>query len=672
MQGSPSQSDFRRDINGLRAWAVAAVVLYHFGVPGFSGGFIGVDIFFVISGFLMTGIVVRKLERGNFSLLDFYLARARRIVPALAVLCACLVTVGWFMLMSPDYKKLASHSVYSLAFLSNIEYWQEAGYFDVASHEKWLLHTWSLSVEWQFYLLLPVVLALVWRFQPGRRAQAWCISGAAVLSLALCIWSTESDPSAAFFLLHTRAWEMLCGGLVWLLGARVLLPDSKRRYLEWGGLLLILIANAIFDKHSAWPGMNALLPVAGTMMVLLASRVSVLTANRAAQWLGDRSYSLYLWHWPVYVALVYVEWRFQPWAIAAGLLATLALAHLSYVVVERHMREWLATGAPHKAVAGIAVVVAAVALPAVLVWKHQGVPGRFPAGIDLVAAESRNYNPRRTECQLQTGTRSPSCTYGEGGQRVIVLGDSHAGALVTGIARAMAGDKVEITEWSYSGCPFVIGVSKTPADLAVQPKGYQCAGFISWVGAQLAALPASVPVILVNRYAATAYGKNEEQEEGVAPRVYFTKMYARPTPEFIGEYAEAITRTACELAKSRPVFLVRPIPEMGTDVPATLARRMSFGMQGDISIPVAAYRARNDWVWKAQDAARAQCGVRILDATAYLCRGERCFGSQQGMPFYHDDDHLSERGNALLAPMYKQVLALPQLSLRDGERRTAN
>lgn len=142
MQGLPSQSDFRRDINGLRAWAVVGVILYHFGVPGFSGGFIGVDIFFVISGFLMTGIVVRKLERGSFSLLDFYLARARRIVPALAVLCACLVTVGWFMLMSPDYKKLASHSVYSLAFLSNIEYWQEAGYFDVASHEKWLLHTW--------------------------------------------------------------------------------------------------------------------------------------------------------------------------------------------------------------------------------------------------------------------------------------------------------------------------------------------------------------------------------------------------------------------------------------------------------------------------------------------------------------------------------------------------
>jgi peptidoglycan/LPS O-acetylase OafA/YrhL len=654
MQGS-SQSEFRRDINGLRAWAVAAVILYHFGVPGFSGGFVGVDIFFVVSGFLMTGIVVGKLERGTFSILDFYLARARRILPALAVLCATLVTVGWFMLMSPDYKKLASHSVYSLAFLSNVEYWQEAGYFDVASHEKWLLHTWSLSVEWQFYLLLPVVLALVWRFRPGRNAQVWTIAGSALLSLALCIWSTESNPSAAFFLLHTRAWEMLCGGLVWMLGARVSLSCGKERLLESTGLLLILAANLLFDKTSAWPGMNAVLPVAGTMMVLWANRISPFTSTRVAQWLGDRSYSLYLWHWPVYVTLVYVELRFEPWAIVGGLVATVVLAHLSYVVVERHMRELLTVGSSRKAVAGLGLVVAAVALPAVLVWKHQGVPGRFPAEIDLVAAESENYNVRRTECHMVRGTTSPSCTYGKGAQRVIVLGDSHAGALVTGIANAMASGEVEVTQWSYSGCLFVNGVRKTPAALALQPKGYQCDGFISWVNAQLSGIPASVPVILVNRYASEAYGNNDEKGEGAPPGIYFTRMYAQPTPEFIGEYAKAITRTTCELAKARPVYLVRPIPEMGTDVPRTLARRMSFGSRGDISISRAAYRARNDWVWKAQDAARAQCGVRILDATAYLCQGDRCFGSRERVPFYHDDDHLSERGSLLLAPMYRQV-----------------
>ena len=145
---------FRDDINGLRAWAVIAVVLYHFGVLGFSGGFVGVDIFFAISGFLMTGIVVNGLEKNRqsgFSVLDFYMARARRILPALVVLCVFLLVAGWLLLLPLDYKMLGLHSLFSVFFLSNMKFWREAGYFDTQSHEKWLLHTWSLAVEWQFY-----------------------------------------------------------------------------------------------------------------------------------------------------------------------------------------------------------------------------------------------------------------------------------------------------------------------------------------------------------------------------------------------------------------------------------------------------------------------------------------------------------------------------------------
>jgi len=449
---------------------------------------------------------------------------------------------------------------------------------------------------------------------------------------------------------------MLCGGLVWMLSARMVLSSMTRRYLEWGGFLLILAANALFDKASAWPGSAAIVPVAGTMMVLLANRVSPFTSTRVAQWLGDRSYSLYLWHWPVYVALVYVELRFEPWAICAGLLATLVFAHLSYVLVEQHTRVFLGGRSLGAALAGVACVVAVAAVPALLVWKYAGIDGRFPARIDLVAAESKNHNPRRTECLAQSGAASPSCTYGAGKQRVIVLGDSHAAALVTGVVEAMADGQVEVTEWTYTGCPFVNGVKKTPADLAIQAKGYQCSGFVEWVNAQLSAIPASVPVIVANRYAAMAYGLNENHEEAAAPRIYFTKIHAQPTPEFIAEYASAITSTACALAKERPVFLVRPIPEMGTNVPRAMARRMSFGVQEDISISMAAYRARNDWIWKAQNEAQAQCGARILDVTSYLCRGDRCFGSRLGVPFYYDDDHLGGHGNTLLVPMYKQVL----------------
>ena len=149
-------NSFRQDINGLRAIAVIAVVLFHFNASWMPGGFAGVDVFFVISGFLMTGIIFRGIEQENFSILKFYVARANRIIPALAVLCLVLLVFGWFYLTPLDYKALGKHAASSVAFLSNIIYWRESGYFDAASHEKWLLHTWSLSVEWQFYILYPL------------------------------------------------------------------------------------------------------------------------------------------------------------------------------------------------------------------------------------------------------------------------------------------------------------------------------------------------------------------------------------------------------------------------------------------------------------------------------------------------------------------------------------
>ena len=167
------RSAFRMDINGLRAWAVVAVVLYHFGVPGFSGGFSGVDVFFVISGFLMAGIVVGGLENQSFSIFGFYMARARRIIPALLVLVVFVLVGCAFILMPSDYQQVGRHARESVFFTSNLRYLSEAGYFDVVSSEKWLLHTWSLSVEWQFYLLYPLVLALFYRLFPSRRLLVW-------------------------------------------------------------------------------------------------------------------------------------------------------------------------------------------------------------------------------------------------------------------------------------------------------------------------------------------------------------------------------------------------------------------------------------------------------------------------------------------------------------------
>jgi peptidoglycan/LPS O-acetylase OafA/YrhL len=573
------------------------------------------------------------------------------------VLCAVLLALGWLVLLPPDYKMLSTHSVYAMSFLSNVEFWQEAGYFDSASHEKWLLHTWSLSVEWQFYLILPVLLWAVWRVRPGRAAQTWVVGIGLAASLAASVWVTNTQPSTAFYWIHTRAWEMLGGGLVFLLGWHGLLIGSAmaRRWLELAGLLLIALAVAVFDKDTAWPGWRAVLPVVAAMLVLTANRTSVWTGHWVAQWLGDRSYSLYLWHWPVMVALVYVDLQRNPIAIGGALVLTVLLGHASYAGVESPSQRWLTGRRLGAAVGSLAIAAASVALPAVAVWKLHGVSDRFAPAVGLAAAEGSNMNPRRSECHPSKGLKMPLCVYGGSESKVVALGDSHASELITGLAQAQTLGDAGVVQWTYSGCAFVPGMKLTPKLAATSGADYKCAEFIAWAQTGLQSLPGSVPVVIINRYAQAAIGHNEDRLLVNAPQVYFSKVYERTTPEFLAEFAQHITSSACELAKQRKVYLVRPIPEMGFDVPKTLSRRMAFGQANDLFITLASYQKRNAWVWAAQDAARDQCGVKILDPTPYLCRSGRCYGSQNGRPLYSDDDHLSEFGNKLLVPMFKQV-----------------
>lgn len=304
-QHLPSPVTYREDINGLRAWAVVAVLLFHFSLIGLPGGFIGVDIFFVISGYLMTAIVVSKLEKGSFSLLDFYMARVRRILPALLVVITTLLILGWFWLPTPDYQELGKQSAYSLAFLSNIGYWKSAGYFDSAAHEKWLLHTWSLAVEAQFYVIYPILVATLWKLWPKIKILTVVLTALFVLSFTLNITLVHYKPTAAFYLLPTRGWELLAGGLVYLLSRQLVLSKPNTNVLYWLGWVLVFSSLVFITQHLAWPGHWAILPVLGTSFIMFANNQDCkLTNNAIAQWLGDRSYSLYLWHWPLVVALV--------------------------------------------------------------------------------------------------------------------------------------------------------------------------------------------------------------------------------------------------------------------------------------------------------------------------------------------------------------------------------
>jgi peptidoglycan/LPS O-acetylase OafA/YrhL len=653
-------SKFRDDINGLRAWAVVAVIFYHFGIPGFSGGFVGVDVFFVISGFLMTGIIVKELEKSEnsggskFSLINFYLSRARRIVPALLVLCIALIVVGWFLLSAPEYKVLSVHVISALGFISNIKFWSEDGYFDAASHEKLLLHTWSLSVEWQFYIILPLVLLAVWKIMPGRKPLVITVVGGLIVSLLLSLVVTPIAPTAAFYLLPTRAWEMLAGGLVFLSAHSFVFSDKTKRYMEAAGFVLIIASTILFDAGSIWPGWRALVPVIGTMLILTAARrASFLSGNYIVQRLGDYSYSLYLWHWPFVVGLVYLNKGRQSGAIVAGLFLTLALGFLSYKFIEVSARKSLSRMSKWGGAGALVGCVLVAVLFSFQIKSSQGILGRLPAKIDAVFNEAENKNPRRGECQVSGDVPVPGCEYGGKELGVIVIGDSHAAAVIRSIEKALPDRKLHVLDWTLNGCPTIAGIKK------VNDSSFLCGDFVKQSLVKQKEFPSTVPIVIINRIDIYIKGPSEinRTAEVSEPVFYLSAPYRTRSQAFLQEMREGIIETACEFAKMRPVYMVRPIPELKVDVPKAMGRALMLGHPMEVSISMEEYQVRHAFSWETQDMAAERCGVKILDPIPTFCRDGLCRGNilPAGLPIYSDSNHLSERGGALLIPLFRQI-----------------
>ena len=623
-------------------------MLYHFKVPGWGGGFIGVDVFFVLSGLLMTGIVMAGLERGEFSLLRFYTARARRIVPALAVMCAILLAAGWWVLLPIDYTQLGGQVVYALSFLSNFKFWLDTNYFAADAEEQWLLHTWSLAVEWQFYLLLPLILMAAWRLRPQRSTVTAVVIAIFLVSFGLSAIVTPRHPEAAFFLLPTRSWEMLAGSLVYLFTHRRVLSDRVARALEAVGLLLLIGSGILVNKDVAWPSWHALVPVLGAMALLAAARSdSPWIAPRWVQWVGSRSYSLYLWHWPVVVAMRYwgdlSNWR----EVLLGIVVTAVLAEMSFRWVETLARTASVPRRPTFASAAQLAALVAIAMVGAGVRLKHGVEGRFPEAIEMASRESLNVNPRIAECHYRSGRVSPSCLHGGTRLRLIVMGDSHANALVSAALAAAPSSDDGVMEWTFSGCPILHHVRRH------KRPDWQCGDFVDWATKQLETIPKDIPLVIVNRHGLYAFGDGRSVNNA-SPRVYFPDAPAGPQPAFLDAYQHAMTDTLCRLAQSRTVYVVRPIPEMNVHVP-NQSRSMIWGRAPEATLLRADYQVRNEPFWAAQDQARQRCGVRILDPLPYLCSKDRCDGIRNGRPLYFDEDHLSEYGNRYLVPMFTQV-----------------
>jgi len=291
---------YRREIDGLRAIAVVPVILFHAGFSALSGGFIGVDVFFVISGYLISGILIAELEAGNFSVLRFYERRARRILPALFTVLAVCIPFAWVLMLPNRFKDFLDSVVAVVFFGSNILFWREYGYFEPEVGLKPLLHTWSLAVEEQFYLLFPLFLLLVWRF--GRNRTLWAIAAIAVISLLISEWGSRFAPTANFYLAPPRAWELLAGSIcAFVLAARA--PQSSN-VLSIIGLGLILGSIFLYDERTPFPGVYALAPVGGTVLIVLYAGAGTLVARLLSSagfvGIGLISYSAYLWHQPIF------------------------------------------------------------------------------------------------------------------------------------------------------------------------------------------------------------------------------------------------------------------------------------------------------------------------------------------------------------------------------------
>lgn len=292
------EKKIRKDINGLRALAVLSVLLFHFNPSFIPGGFVGVDVFFVISGFLMTSIIFRGMESNSFNFISFLKTRAIRIIPALLVTIVITLLAGFIFIEPLSYKIIGEHASSSLLFVSNILYWSESGYFDLDAYNKFLLHTWSLSVEWQFYIIYPLILIVLKRYFTLNIIKNLVVLLTIIFFIISIILSVY-QPTFSYFMLPSRAWELMAGGLAYLYP--ITINNRYKKYIETIGVILIVFSFIKINTHDSWPGYLALLPVIGTFLCLCANNEKSILSFSVLQKIGLWSYSIYLTHWPIIV-----------------------------------------------------------------------------------------------------------------------------------------------------------------------------------------------------------------------------------------------------------------------------------------------------------------------------------------------------------------------------------
>lgn len=648
---------YRPDIDGLRAIAVLSVVAFHAFPNWAKGGFIGVDVFFVISGYLITLVIYENLDKESFSLTQFYARRIRRIFPALIlVLISCLV-IGWFTLLADEFQQLGKHVAASAGFVSNLIFWQESGYFDNAAETKIMLHLWTLGIEEQFYLVWPVILWLAWK----RKIDLFVVTlFLAVASFFVNLQSIKLDAVGTFFSPQTRLWELLVGSLlawcsqyrkktVWLIRNKI-----GMNILSLTGLMLLLFGFWQIDNNSIFPGMLALVPVTSALLIIMAGSQGwisrIILSNKIAVWFGLISFPLYLWHWPLLTFARIVEGQvpslgIRLWAIALAVL----LAWLTYKFVECPIRR-----GKHNNVKTIVLVVMIILVGFVGydVFENKRIPigaanvellsrqigWTLPAGSPEQIDRCKSLFPERTALSPRERDDNFCMLKDDSAPNVLMVGDSMNLSLFPGLN--LYEDFNVLVLSASSAAPFY-NIRTIPLNDTIRLNNYK----LTNQALDFALSNEEIRVVIMS------FANGPLLTD---PNYHYTiTNILEPTAKDLQQiFTNALASTLNQLlAKNKRVIFVLPNPDLSYDIKCCLNEyrpvRLSYNDDKVCAEPVSAYldrggREYREWVASVLINFPQ---VKVFDAAKPLCDEDKCWGMKDGKVLYRDSAHLSIDGS---------------------------
>jgi peptidoglycan/LPS O-acetylase OafA/YrhL len=645
---------YRPDIDGLRALAIVPVVFYHANVAFFSGGFVGVDVFFVISGFLITGLILFEMEAGSLSIMSFYERRIRRICPALFVVMAFCAVIGWLWMAPDAYQALGSSICAAALSASNFLFWDQSGYFDTATHEKPLLHTWSLGVEEQFYLFFPVYLLLITRLLPAARLRITFAICAA--SFALSVPMAYRYPVTAFFLGPTRIWELGLGALLAMNAVPVRASSRWHNLASVGGVTLIAIAIFTYSPATVFPGAAALLPTLGTAAVIWggahsSSVFNTLLARPVPAFIGKISYSLYLWHFPLLAFAKYFSVGELGAVSRVSLVGiSVGLAVLSWAYIEGPIRARVVLPNSRALFAtAIASFCAMLALGGAIDLTKGFSQRLAPDRLELLAG-ARDFNPDRDDCvayDLAQVARRAFCHLGvqAGTPRFVLWGDSHAEALRRAITEAAKHGAVTGNFAGRNGCAPILGL---------EPRGFRCREINELVMSYVLSNASIDTVILSARWGLWSEGTDYKPNAEKRFIVEDSSGAVEDSANNHSLFAKGLENTVARLiAGGKSVWLIGPIPEVGYNVPKSLYLQ-KVGFDNDIRIAPTTleFSKREQFIFSTFRALEERFPIKVIWPHEAMCDANECRVEVEGRPLYSDGHHLSVTGARYIAPQF--------------------